>query len=91
MQIWTCTGGQNQRWTIATGSTTPPVGSRVIHPGASNSVCVSAPNNADGGVVVVNPCDGSASQGWNVVANTFVIYGNKCLGKFSPTFLPLSY
>lgn len=77
VQIWSCTGGGNQQWQITSGSSAPT--GHVIHPGSSSTTCLSAPTNANNAAVVVEPCDGSASQSWMQSGSTFVIYGNKCL------------
>ncbi|KAJ6503055.1 ricin B lectin domain-containing protein, partial [Mycena vulgaris] len=45
----------------------------------SNTTCLTAPTNANGGEVVVAPCDGSASQLWTEIGPTIVVYGNMCL------------
>ncbi|KAJ7067802.1 hypothetical protein C8F01DRAFT_1333220 [Mycena amicta] len=81
MQIWTCTGGPNQVWTHTTGPGTSTGSSgQTIRPGASSTTCLSAPTEADGGAVVVEPCSaGSASQLWNHVGGTLVIYNAFCL------------
>ncbi|KAJ7912058.1 carbohydrate-binding module family 13 protein [Mycena leptocephala] len=80
MQIWTCTGG-NQQWTRTTGPGSapppppPPPTGHAIHPGASSTTCLTAPTNANGGTVVVQPCDGSTSQSWTQNGQTIVVYG----------------
>ncbi|KAJ7190229.1 hypothetical protein GGX14DRAFT_606290 [Mycena pura] len=88
IQIWTCTGGSNQKWTRTTGPGTgtappppppPPPSGNTISPGASSKSCLAAPTNANGGTVVIAPCDGSTSQSWTHTGNTLVVYGNKCL------------
>ncbi|KAF8139262.1 ricin B lectin domain-containing protein [Mycena galopus ATCC 62051] len=73
MQIWACTDGPNQQWTLTTGP------SEKITPWTSNTTCLTAPTNANGGEVVVEPCDGSASQLWTAIGSTIVVYGNMCL------------
>jgi len=57
----------------------PPTTGNTIKPGASSSNCLTAPTNANGGTVVIAPCDGSTSQSWTHTGNTLVAYGNKCL------------
>jgi len=73
-----CSGGQCQTGVpfLQTGETTP---NQVIHPGASNSKCLTAPTNANNAAVVIQDCDGSASQSWTRSGSTLTIYGNKCL------------
>jgi hypothetical protein len=73
MQIWACTDGPNQQWTLTTGP------SEAIKPWTSNTTCLTARTNANGGEVVVEPCDGSASQLWTAIGSTIVVYGNMCL------------
>ncbi|KAJ7937626.1 ricin B lectin domain-containing protein [Mycena leptocephala] len=73
MQIWACTGGPNQQWTLTTGP------SETITPIISNTTCLTAPTNANGGEVVVEPCDGSTSQLWTAFDFGLVIYGDMCL------------
>ncbi|KAJ7451566.1 ricin B lectin domain-containing protein [Mycena latifolia] len=84
MQIWTCTGGPNQKWTRTTGPgtgtpTPPPTTGHTIKPGASSTTCLTAPTNANGGTVVVQPCDGSTGQSWTQNGQTIVVYGTMCL------------
>jgi hypothetical protein len=83
VQIWTCTGGPNQQWTRTTGpgsgGTTPPSG-HTITPGLSSTTCLTAPTNANGAAVVVEPCNGSTSQQWTQNGQTLLVYGNMCLG-----------
>jgi hypothetical protein len=74
MQIWACTDGPNQQWTLTTGP------SETITPIISNTTCLTAPTNANGGVVVVEPCDGSTSQLWTAIGSALVVYGDMCLG-----------
>ncbi|KAJ6540064.1 ricin B lectin domain-containing protein [Mycena vulgaris] len=74
IQTWSCTDGPNQQWTLTTGPSEP------ITPSVSSTTCLTAPTNANGGEVVVEPCDGSTSQLWTVIDETFVVYGNMCLG-----------
>ncbi|KAJ7501574.1 ricin B lectin domain-containing protein [Mycena galericulata] len=73
MQIWGCTDGPNQKWTLTTGPSEP------ITPIISNTTCLTAPTNANGGEVVVEPCDGSTNQLWTTIGSTLVVYGNMCL------------
>ncbi|KAJ7876439.1 ricin B lectin domain-containing protein [Mycena leptocephala] len=73
MQIWACTDGPNQQWTLTTGPSEP------ITPIISNTTCLTAPTNANGVEVVVEPCDGSTSQLWTRFGSTLVIYGDMCL------------
>ncbi|KAJ7831154.1 ricin B lectin domain-containing protein [Mycena olivaceomarginata] len=73
MQIWACTDGPNQQWTLTTGP------SETITPIISNTTCLTAPTNANGGVVVVQPCDGSTSQLWTAIGSALVVYGDMCL------------
>ncbi|KAJ7710462.1 ricin B lectin domain-containing protein [Mycena rosella] len=70
MQIWACTDGPNQQWTLTTGP------SETITPIISNTTCLTAPTNANGGEVVVQPCDGSTSQLWTAFVFGLVIYGD---------------
>jgi len=86
IQIWTCTGGPNQKWTRTTGpgvgTTTPPPpppSGHTISPGSSGTTCLTAPTNANGGTVVVEPCNGSTSQAWTQNGQTLVVYGTMCL------------
>ncbi|KAJ7249759.1 ricin B lectin domain-containing protein [Mycena haematopus] len=82
IQIWACTGGANQKWTLTTGpgsTTPPPTTGHVIEPGASSNTCLTAPTNANGGTVVVQPCNGSTGQAWTQNGQTIVVYGNMCL------------
>ncbi|KAJ7451576.1 hypothetical protein FB451DRAFT_1186111 [Mycena latifolia] len=84
IQIWTCTGGSNQQWTRTTGpgtgtTTPPPTTGHTIKPGASSTTCLAAPTNANGGAVVVQPCDGSTGQSWTQNGQTIVVYGTMCL------------
>ncbi|KAJ6512319.1 hypothetical protein DFH09DRAFT_1197564 [Mycena vulgaris] len=84
LQIWTCTGGPNQKWTRTTGpgsttSTPPPPTGHKINPGASTTTCLTAPTNANGGTVVVEPCNGSTGQAWTQNGQTLVVYGSMCL------------
>ncbi|KAJ7686198.1 ricin B lectin domain-containing protein, partial [Mycena rosella] len=52
---------------------------KTIRTGASSTTCLTAPTNANGGTVVVAPCNGSASQSWKQNGPTIVVYGNMCL------------
>ncbi|KAJ7922572.1 ricin B lectin domain-containing protein [Mycena leptocephala] len=74
MQIWACTKGPNQSWALTTG-----VLETTIKTIISDTVCVTAPTNANGGEVVTEPCDGSASQLWTASGFGLVIYGDMCL------------
>ncbi|KAJ7635001.1 hypothetical protein FB45DRAFT_478962 [Roridomyces roridus] len=80
VQIWSCTGGPNQQWTRTTG---PGSGGgstgNTIRPGSGSSTCLAAPTNANGAAVVVEPCDGSASQSWTHNGATLLVYGDMCL------------
>ncbi|KAJ7504943.1 ricin B lectin domain-containing protein [Mycena galericulata] len=73
IQIWSCTDGPNQQWTLTTGA------SETITPWTSSTTCLTAPNKVNGGTVVVEPCNGSASQLWTEIGSTIVVYGNMCL------------
>ncbi|KAF7337405.1 hypothetical protein MSAN_02266900 [Mycena sanguinolenta] len=84
MQIWSCSGGNNnQKWSLTTGpgstTTSPPASGHSIQPGASSNMCLTAPTNANGGTVVIQPCNGSSSQSWTQNGQTIVVYGNMCL------------
>ncbi|KAJ7848544.1 carbohydrate-binding module family 13 protein, partial [Mycena leptocephala] len=57
----------------------PPPTGHAIHPGASSTTCLTVPTNANGGTVVVQPCDGSTSQLWTQNGQTIVVYGSMCL------------
>ncbi|KAJ7466133.1 ricin B lectin domain-containing protein [Mycena galericulata] len=83
MQIWSCTDGPNQQWTLSTGPGLIPTPN--ILPAVGGETCLTAPTNANGGPVVVEPCDGSVSQTWTTNGQTIVAYGNMCLG--APSFL----
>ncbi|KAJ7753097.1 ricin B lectin domain-containing protein [Mycena maculata] len=78
MQIWGCTDGPNQQWAFTTGPGSGTLG-HTISPGASSTTCLSAPTKADGGAVVVEPCDGSPSQSWIQTGRTIVVYDSMCL------------
>jgi len=78
VQIWGCTDGPNQQWTITETVTTPPTLFN-IQPGASDTTCLTAPANADGVEVVVQPCDGSTGQFWQQVGQTLIVWGDYCL------------
>ncbi|KAJ7436056.1 ricin B lectin domain-containing protein [Mycena galericulata] len=73
MQIWACTDGPNQQWTMTTGP------SQTIRPIISETTCLTAPTNANGGEIVVEPCDGSTSQLWTPIGSMIVVYDNMCL------------
>ncbi|KAJ7097718.1 ricin B lectin domain-containing protein [Mycena epipterygia] len=77
MQIWSCTDGPNQQWTSTTGVGLIPTPN--LHPALGDLTCLTAPTNANGGPVVVEPCDGSTSQSWTQNGQTIVVYGNMCL------------
>lgn len=80
MQIWSCTGGPNQQWTRTTGpGSNTPTGGKTIRPGVSSTTCLAAPTNTNGGLVVVQPCDGSTGQAWTQTGQTLVVYGTMCL------------
>jgi len=89
---WTCDGtpdpGAACGGSIACETGTPvfssaptgPTGTgNTIRPGASSSTCLTAPTNANGGTVVVEPCNGSASQSWVRNGATILVYGSMCL------------
>jgi len=83
-QIWDCTGGKNQKWSIvdASGSTPPPTnGGKTVRPGKSSNTCLTATSTADNAAVVVQPCgsDSAATQEWTVVNGNLQIFGDKCL------------
>ncbi|KAJ7479460.1 ricin B lectin domain-containing protein [Mycena galericulata] len=77
VQIWGCTDGPNQQWTTTTGTTAPP--NIAIRPGASATTCLTAPQNVDGGKVVVQPCDASPGQIWQTDGQTLSVWGDYCL------------
>ncbi|KAJ7806991.1 hypothetical protein B0H14DRAFT_1541165 [Mycena olivaceomarginata] len=87
MQIWGCSSGNaNQKWALTTGpgsgsgtTTPPPTTGHTIKPGASSTTCLSAPTNANGAAVVVQPCNGSTGQAWTQNGQTLLVYGNMCL------------
>ncbi|WP_199443504.1 PQQ-dependent sugar dehydrogenase [Umezawaea beigongshangensis] len=69
VQLWTCNGGANQRWTVA-GSTL-----RVL------DKCLDASGTADGSAVRLWACHGGAGQNWAAGANGSLVnpQSGKCL------------
>ncbi|WP_176308393.1 ricin-type beta-trefoil lectin domain protein [Micromonospora sp. NBS 11-29] len=71
-QIWSCTGGTNQRWTRAADGTLRALGK-----------CLDAANGgtADGTKVQLWTCNGSAAQQWTWTAGRDLVnpQANKCL------------
>ncbi|KAF8197758.1 ricin B lectin domain-containing protein, partial [Mycena galopus ATCC 62051] len=81
VQIWvTRPLGPNQQWTMTTGTTALP--NFAIRPGASATTCLAAPQNVNGGKVVVQPCDASPGQIWQIDGQTISVWGDFCLGAF---------
>jgi hypothetical protein len=48
--------------TMTHSSATPKPSTHIIHPGASNTKCVTAANNKNGGAVTLQDCDGTACK-----------------------------
>ncbi|OLF14404.1 glycosyl hydrolase [Actinophytocola xinjiangensis] len=65
IQLWTCTGGTNQQWTVS-GSTLRSLGK-----------CMTA--TADGSLVQLSTCDGGAGQSWSVRSDGTIRNGTRCL------------
>ena len=59
MEIWDCTGGANQQWTSAGGSTLTTVGGK----------CLDAAGTAAGSKVDIWDCTGGANQQWTLNAD----------------------
>jgi len=62
VQIWSCWGGANQRWTVAQDGTLRTAGVCLAESGADNSAAV-----------VLATCDGSSSQQWQVGTNAELV------------------
>jgi peptidoglycan/xylan/chitin deacetylase (PgdA/CDA1 family) len=62
-----------------TGPTPPPTTGHTITTDLSSTTCLSAPTNANGAAVVVEPCNGSTSQSWTQNGQTLLVYGTMCL------------
>ncbi len=58
VQIWTCNGGANQHWTVAQDGTLQ------VH-----GACLAAAGTGNGAAAVLNPCDGTSAQRWQVGTN----------------------
>ncbi|KAJ7504954.1 hypothetical protein B0H11DRAFT_450058 [Mycena galericulata] len=86
MQIWACTGGKNQQFKLTTGpgsgGTTPPPTGNTITPGASSTTCLTAPTNANGAEVVVEPCTGATGQSWTHTGGTILVCDKRKHGKW---------
>ncbi|MEK0098158.1 ricin-type beta-trefoil lectin domain protein [Streptomyces sp. A475] len=67
LELWTCTGGDNQNWVLA-------------HDGTVHALfkCMTASGTAAGSNVVLQTCDGSASQQWQRSGSTLMNQG-QCL------------
>lgn len=58
LEIWACTGGSNQSWTVAPDGTLRGYGK-----------CLTAAGSGNGAAVTLKTCDGSGSQRWQVGTN----------------------
>jgi type 1 glutamine amidotransferase len=69
IQLWTCTNGPAQQWTV-NGDTLRALGK-----------CMTAAGTADGVPVQLSTCNGSGAQNWTVGANSSLVnsQSNKCL------------
>jgi PKD repeat protein len=67
IQLWTCTGGANQRWTRS-GNTL-----------RAFDKCMTATGTADGALVQLSTCNGGAGQNWTAGANGSLTNSGKCL------------
>ncbi|KAJ7768077.1 ricin B lectin domain-containing protein [Mycena maculata] len=91
MQIWACTDGPNQQWTLETGPTITvppppppsPTTNQYIHSTGNAAKCLTAASNTDGAAVEIEDCvsGGSASQSWTIPESepTLQIFGDMCL------------
>ncbi|OLF14586.1 hypothetical protein BLA60_04595 [Actinophytocola xinjiangensis] len=67
IQLWTCTGGANQRWT-RNGTTL-----------RSLDKCMTATGTADGALVQLSTCNGGSGQNWAAQTNGSLVNSGKCL------------
>jgi GH25 family lysozyme M1 (1,4-beta-N-acetylmuramidase) len=58
LQVWSCNGGANQRWTVAQDGTLRIYGK-----------CLAAAGSGNGAAAGLNTCDGSGAQRWQVGTN----------------------
>src|SRR5690348_541154 len=74
VEIWSCTGGENQSWTSTAAGEL-----RVTIRGVTK--CLDAPGTANGTGIVISSCDGGAGQQWTVGADQTIIgvQSGKCL------------
>ncbi len=71
IQLWTCTNGTNQQWTV-TGDTLRALG---------KCMSVAGGSTANGAQVQLSTCNGSGAQNWTAGANSALVnpQSNKCL------------
>ncbi|SDH86351.1 PKD domain-containing protein [Actinokineospora alba] len=69
IQLWTCNGGNNQKWT-QTGTTLQSLGK-----------CMTAVGNSqtDGTLIQLFGCNGATGQNWSVQSDGTIRNGTKCL------------
>ncbi|NUT91711.1 MAG: carbohydrate-binding protein [Saccharothrix sp.] len=69
VQLWTCSGGNNQKWTQS-GTTFQSLGK-----------CLTVANNSqtDGALVQLWSCSGASGQSWSVQSDGTIRNGSKCL------------
>ncbi|MEV8438017.1 ThuA domain-containing protein [Actinosynnema sp. NPDC051121] len=69
VQLWTCSGGDNQKW-AQVGSTFQSLGKCLTVNGSSQT---------DGALVQLWSCNGSTGQNWSVQSDGTIRNGSKCL------------
>jgi lysophospholipase L1-like esterase len=78
VQLWSCTGGTNQQWTVGADGTIQSLGK-----------CMSIPSgqNANGTRVVIDTCNGTSAQQWSATASGQLVntQSGTCLDATGPS------
>jgi hypothetical protein len=77
IQLWTCTGADNQAWSLTGGAVTNPASGKCLD--------VAAASTANGAVVQLYTCNGTGAQRWSLAAGGELVNANsgKCLDAVS--------
>jgi hypothetical protein len=73
IQLWTCTGADNQAWSLTGGAVTNPASGKCLD--------VAAASATNGAAVQLYTCNGTGAQQWSLAANGELVNANsgKCL------------
>jgi endoglucanase len=77
IQLWSCTGADNQAWSLSGGAVTNPASGKCLD--------VAAASATNGAAVQLYTCNGTGAQQWSLAANGELVNANsgKCLDAVS--------